>query len=71
MPRQLKVERSSREVIEGKLLASLEDGTGHVAIVCTKDDLDMLISVLAVRVSDRPRQFRADLVRLRREAFGA
>lgn len=71
---KIKVETVSREVIEKKLLTSLDDGA-HVAIVLGKEELDTLIQALEIADDETTGyQFRRqsnDLVRLRKEAFGA
>jgi hypothetical protein len=40
------VERTSRSVIEHKLLAALDDDSGRVAILATKQDLEDMIAAL-------------------------
>jgi hypothetical protein len=64
--------RAKREVIEGKLLAALDDES-KVAIVLSENDLRFLIS--CVRFSpdgwgEKRRVFLQDLERLADEAFG-
>lgn len=74
---KIQVDRVSREVIEGKLLASLDDGA-HVAIVCSEVELTNLIEAtattsLCVMGDDRRALFSRvaeDLKKLRKEAFG-
>jgi hypothetical protein len=68
------VEKTSRQVIENQLLSSLEDKS-KVALLCTREDLDILIS--AVRLSSgnpkalsaKWQEFAADLIELRKAAF--
>jgi hypothetical protein len=66
------IEPASREVIAGKLLAALDDGSGQVAIVLREVDLDRLILAMeSYRYGDADDwRFIADLKRLRKEAFG-
>lgn len=71
---KIQVDRASREVTEGKLLASLDDGA-HVAIVRSEVELTNLISALDVATrygekSDIYREAALDFRKLRREAFG-
>ena len=67
---EIKVSRVQREVIEGKLLAALDDSS-KVAILCSEDDLELLIYVLEkLPLPSMPvRQMAKDLRRLRAEAF--
>lgn len=66
---KIKVDKVSRNVIEGCLLESLDDGE-HVAIVLSKGELDTLIRALWVVGSEKTDSMRSDLEKLRREAFG-
>lgn len=75
----VKVDRVDRQVIEGKLLESLDDGA-HVAIVLSQKELKELIVMVRhfattkmMSTSDawaRGRKLEADLTRLHLEAFG-
>lgn len=70
-------EFTGREVIENKLLTALEDGSGKVAIVASKADLELLIRALTLAADATPsvteglhfNQFRADIEQLKRGAF--
>jgi hypothetical protein len=62
-----KVVQSSRRVIERKLLARLDD-VGTVAILASKEDLDLLIRALG-RLGLPAQEMREGLEQLRREAF--
>jgi len=68
-------EAVSREVIEKKLLAALDDGA-KVAIVASEEDLRLLIAALEDYIcrrsscGDAARAMVADLRTLKREAFG-
>src|SRR5688500_1801567 len=68
------VERTSRTVIEHKLLTSLGDGD-TIAALLTKQDVQDLIDALegrapdGVGTHDRRKNFVADLKQLLREAF--
>jgi hypothetical protein len=66
----LKVVQSSREVIEHKLLTSLDDSE-KVAILCDREMLNTLIDGLHKlwRRGPKTRQLVRDLERLRKEAF--
>lgn len=70
-----KVVQSSRQVIEHKLLAALDDAE-KVAIICSKEDLDLQIYALRKAMTkDDPkwnelRECCAGLEQLRQEAFG-
>lgn len=68
MTEPFKVVQASREVIERKLLTAVSD-EAVVAILATKDDLDMLIEHL--QTSSRGQEFAQGLAQLRREAFEA
>lgn len=71
-----RVEYTPKEVIENKLLASLEQ-QGNVAIILTLQELDLLIDALKTHqfdkfpgpISNRSKDFREDLQKLRRGAF--
>ncbi len=69
------VERTTRRVIEGKLLDSLADGQ-HVAILASKQDLeDMIEALRRMSVRSDPLGLRCSelstgLERLKTEAFG-
>lgn len=76
----MKIEHVKREVIEQNLLAAL-DNKEKVAILCTKDDLDMLIDALKdyeamckddgelQEAREKARQYWMDLTKLRQSAF--
>ena len=70
VPRKLKVQRSSREVIENRLLASLKD-EAKVAIVIGRDELLSIINALekVPRPTAEQRSIVSDLRRLNAEAF--
>lgn len=65
---------SSRSIIENKLLTALNDDS-CVAILATKDDLDVLIAALNYAMLGKPEQTRraralaADYTALRQAAF--
>jgi len=68
----MKIERVSREVVDGKLLVALDDES-KVAIVVTEEDLNMLIGALegvwdCAKEDERIRMLQ-DLGLLRKEAF--
>lgn len=72
--RAAKVERVPRTVIEGKLLAALDDELS-VAVTLNGDDLDAVIEALSwycQHAADdaRQRSLRRDLKKLRKAAFG-
>ncbi len=68
-----KVAMAKREVIQGKLLAALDDDD-KVAIVLSEEDLDLLIEIVALsRIKESHFKIDAmwaDLRQLRKEAFG-
>lgn len=79
MPTAASVERSCRTVIERRLLAALEDDSGKVAIIATKEDLDLIITGLRglppalspdSPLVQRTRDYEKDLTILRIQAFG-
>jgi hypothetical protein len=70
------VEQSTREIIENKLLAALEENSGQVAIVATLQDLNLLIEglkLLSLKSGNRRRletvEFMDNLKSLREAAF--
>lgn len=70
-----KVEHTSRQVIDNKLLAALDDEE-KVAIVTNEDDVELLIDALSFYAQaadaenrDKAATFIADLMQLKREAF--
>ncbi len=65
-----RIEKVDRELIENKMLAALDDSE-VVAILATKDDLDLLIrSVDAyASITTRGRDLADDLKKLRQAAF--
>lgn len=75
-----KVVQSSRQVIEHRLLTALEEDPSAVAILASKEDLDLLILALADvtagggalhgRLGARAKDYLQGLRQLRREAFG-
>lgn len=70
-----KVVPTSREVIEGRLLAALDDNT-KVAILASVEDLDLFICAfktsegLGMALEPKLKEMRLSLEQLRREAFG-
>lgn len=64
-----KVVQSSRQVIEHKLLTALDD-PDVVAILASKEDLDLYILYLGTAANTRANELAASLRQLRREAFG-
>jgi hypothetical protein len=78
MPKKCRIENTPREVIQGKLLAALNDET-KVAALLEVEDLDMLIHALYFYNRhhtpcnpNKPKveSFLEDLRTLRRQAFG-
>lgn len=77
MSEPFKVERTTRQVIEGKMLESIGAGE-HVAILASKQDLEDFIAALLVAIDNLPVSDRGtrmisllnDLEQLRKEAFG-
>jgi hypothetical protein len=76
-PNPLTVESTSRQVIERKLLAALDD-KGKVAILATQADLDDIVFVFDLALSNVPiepergkrlAEYVEDIRRLRQEAF--
>ena len=67
-----KVEHTTRAVIEQSILLALENDKSKVAILCDKNDLNILIAALGLteRVIKGGEDFRLSLEQLRREAFG-
>lgn len=70
----LKVQRTDRLVIQNQLLAALDNKT-KVAILCTKEDIDLLI--VGLEGYEGPQDWRkkcllfaTDLRKLEKEAFG-
>lgn len=68
MSDKLRVIRSTRTVMERKVLTAL-DNNSKVAILATKEDLDLLISVLGDSTQKDAQQYAADLKILRDGAF--
>lgn len=70
MQNRCRVERVSGEVIENKILESLEDG-GHVACVFTYDDLLAVLNALAAVACPTQRQIslKRDLTTLLTSAW--
>lgn len=66
-----KFKYAPKQVIENKLLASLEDGSDKVAIVVNKTELDLLISGLSMLAfkNHSSGDFLADMRKLRAGAF--
>lgn len=69
-----KIIPTTRRVIEGKLLEALEDGSGHVAALLTKEDLDALIYGLEAKEYNAKLEAQitsllTGLQQLRKEAF--
>lgn len=69
----LRIERTSREVIENQLLTSLEDGS-RCAIVATEDELKMLLTGMDVQLkaarSAKVQNFREDMYKLGQQCYG-
>ena len=65
---ELRVIRSARTVMERKLLTAL-DGNSKVAILATKEDLDLMISALGDSIQKDAQQYATDLKKLRDAAF--
>jgi len=64
----LRVIRSTRTVLERKLLTALKDNS-KVAILATEEDLDLLISALGDSIQKDAQEYAADLKNLRAAAF--
>lgn len=64
-----KVVQSSRKVIERKLLTALDD-PDIVAILASKEDLDLFILYLGTAANTRANELARGLEQLRREAVG-
>lgn len=72
-PAPCSVEPTSRQVIEGKLLAALDDKS-KVAILATEADLNMLIDALLPIIAEqgihsKAYEYRRDLMQLKTAAF--
>jgi len=65
---ELRVIRSTRTVMERKLLTALNDNL-KVAILATKEDLDILILALGDSIQKDAQLYAADLKKLRDAAF--
>lgn len=65
---KLRVIRATRTVMERKLLTVLTDNS-KVAILVTKEDLDLLISALGDSIQKDAQEYAADLKKLREAAF--
>ena len=65
---KLRVIRTTRTVMERKLLRALDDNS-KVAILATKEDLDLLISALGDSIQKDAQLYGADLEKLRDAAF--
>jgi len=46
MKNDIKIEHHSRQVIENRLLTALEEDDSKVAILCNREDLELIISGL-------------------------
>lgn len=68
MADEFRVIQASRQVIESKLLTALDEGA--VAILASKDDVDLFIAVLRATTNTKAHELAEGLERLRREAFG-
>lgn len=68
MKPEARIVHTERRVIENKLLAALDDAA-KVAIVTTREDLDLLIDGLAKLNVERARELVADMMKLREAAF--
>lgn len=65
-----KVIRTNREILENKLLVGLNDHS-KVAILATRDDLDLFIRGMRALSGDAAaEQFARDMEQLREAAFG-
>lgn len=66
-----RVEHVGREIIENKLLATLEDDE-HVAIVLSRKDIDALMGAFMgkLKLTERQVSMLKDLAQLRSGAFG-
>ena len=64
-----RVVQTSRQVIEHKLLTALDD-PATVAVLYSREDLDLLIPILRTTTNARANEMAAGLEQLRREAFG-
>lgn len=66
------IENTSREVIENSLLVALSDDD-KVAIICTKEELELLVYALDLAIvatpskneHDRMREYRSDILKLK------
>ena len=65
---KLRVIQTTRTVMERKLLTTLREGS-KVAILATKEDLDLMISALGDSIQKDAQEYAADLKRLRYAAF--
>lgn len=70
----MKVEHTSRSVIENKLLVALMNDDSKIAILATKQDLDMFIAAFILAAHDRMRppgllEMLEDLQKLKKAAF--
>jgi len=61
--------RSSRQVIEHKVLTAIGDPS-TVVILASREDLDMLIDRLSTGTTEHAAEWCASMKQLRREAFG-
>lgn len=78
MAKQTRVLPAKREIIQDRLLASLDDKS-KVAIVVNKDDLDLLIEGMVYVYTNslkrgykrkKSKEFLDDMRKLRKHAFG-
>lgn len=66
---ELRIEQSTREVIERKLLTSLSEG-GHIAILAGREELELFILGMDKLVgSEKAKEMAEDLRKLRDAAF--
>jgi hypothetical protein len=65
---KLRVIQTTRTVMERKLLTTLREGS-KVAILATKEDLDLMISALGDSIQKDAQEYAADLKNLRDAAF--
>lgn len=78
MSDDVKIVQSTRQIIENKLLAALDENSGQVAILATEEDLRMLIFSLrhvSANMSshgyqEKARRWAHDLEKLRKASFG-
>lgn len=62
------IEKTSRQVIENKLLTALNDSS-QVAILATEEDLSIMIETLSQSERLKAREMARDFEQLRKAAF--